>query len=357
MNSTQFFYLFLLIIPLLLTIWSLIKLPSIFWTGALSCYMICMLVFWGIIQLETVSSTLAYIIAVPIAIAIFLLSIFGIYAMIIALFWNERILLKHEKKSFANYLPLLLATGLLILTITNMIKNHYFNDIKWITTPFSFVITIATYFAAIFFFFSVTALLYNWLPIRGKVDYIVILGAGLNKDKVTPLLASRIEAGVKLYQTQQKKHQQTPTIILSGGQGHDEEISEGLAMANYIREKYPTITKLLIEDQSTNTEENLRFSEQVAKEHGETRSFKQCNVVVATNNYHLLRTGKLAKAQGLNVQGVGSKTRWFYLPTAFIREYIGYLVLTKKKHVIIILCLFVATVGSELLEWFISKLV
>ena len=357
MTSHQFFYLFLLILPLLIGGYSLIKRPTSLWTGALFCYIIGMFSFWGIVQLEMISSILAYIIAVPIAIGLILFSLFGIYAMIIALFWNERILLKYERKTFANYLPLLLATALLILTVTNAIKNHYFSDIKWITTPFSFVMLIATYFAAVFFFFSITALLYNWLPIRGKVDYIVILGAGLNKDKVTPLLASRIEAGIKLYQAQQKKYQHSPTIILSGGQGLDEVISEGLAMANYIREKYPMITNLLIEDQSTNTEENLRFSEQVAKENGEVRSFKQCNVVVATNNYHLLRAGKLARAQGLNVQGMGSKTRWFYLPTAFIREYIGYLVLTKKKHLIVILLLFVVTIGSELLEWLLTKLV
>ncbi|MGX7031129.1 YdcF family protein [Vagococcus zengguangii] len=357
MESSQFFYLFLLIIPLILCVWSLVKRPTSLFTGALSCYMLAMLGFFGVIQLENISPILAYVIAVPIAIVLVLLSIFGIYAMIVALFWNERVLLKYERKTFANYLPLLVATALLILAVTNFIQNYYFSDVKWITTPFSFVITIASYFAAVFFFFSVTAILYNILPIRGKVDYIIILGAGLNKDKVTPLLASRIEAGVKLYYAQQKKYQHAPTIIVSGGQGPDEAVSESFAMAEYIKEKYPDITTVLLEDQSTNTEENLRFSEQVAQQQGETRTFKQCNVVVATNNYHLLRAGKLAKLQGLNVQGVGSKTRWFYLPTAFIREYIGYLVLTKKKHLIIILLLFVTTIGAELFEWIVSKLI
>ncbi|MGX6961399.1 YdcF family protein [Vagococcus xieshaowenii] len=357
MSSYLFLNVFLLIIPLLLFMWSVIKRPTSLFTGALFCYILGVLAFVGIIQLEKISSTLAYIIAVPLAILLVLLAIFGVYAMIIALFWNERVLLKYEKKSFANYLPLILATGLLILSITEIIQNYYFNDIAWIATPFSFVLTIASYFIAVFFFFGITAFLYNILPIRGKVDYIIILGAGLNKDKVTPLLASRIDAGVKLYYAQYKKHQHKPTIILSGGQGHDEAVSEAFAMSEYMKEKYPDITNLLLEDQSTNTEENLRFSEQVAKKNGETRPFNKCRLVLATNNYHLLRAGKLAKLQGLNVQGVGAKTRLFYLPTAFIREYIGYLVLTKKKHIIIILLIFVATVGAELVEWLLGKIV
>ena len=55
--------------------------------------------------------------------------------------------------------------------------------------------------------------------------------------------------------------------------------------------------------------------------------------MIATSDYHLLRAGKLGNRLGIFVRGVGSKTKAYYLPTAFIREYIGYLALTKKRHI------------------------
>lgn len=60
---------------------------------------------------------------------------------------------------------------------------------------------------------------------------MVVLGAGLSGDKVTPLLASRIEKGIAICQ----KHPGSK-FIMSGGQGPDELIAEGQAMANYALE-------------------------------------------------------------------------------------------------------------------------
>ncbi|WP_161947224.1 YdcF family protein, partial [Streptococcus suis] len=66
----------------------------------------------------------------------------------------------------------------------------------------------------------------------GKLDYVVVLGAGLIGNKVTPLLASRIDKGIAIYQKQPGSK-----LIMSGGQGPDELIAEGQAMANYALEK------------------------------------------------------------------------------------------------------------------------
>lgn len=357
LDAPQLFLLiFFIVLPVLLCVYLFSKKPTSLWAGAVTTYLLGVLTTLLIFGAESISPTLAFSLILPIIILVVLLSVFGIYAMIIALFWNEKILLKYEKKSFANFLPLIVGTALLVVALTDLIVSKFYHN-TWIASPFSFILGVASYFSLVFFFYSITAILYNLIPIRGLVDYIIILGAGLNKDKVTPLLAARIEVGIKLYQKQKQKQQHTPTIIVSGGQGSDELISEAAAMAQYINDKHPDVAPILIEDKSTTTRENLLFSEQVALENGASNSFKDSNIVLATNNYHLLRAGKIASMLGINAQGVGARTRLFYIPTAFIREYIGYLVLSKKKHIIVIFLIFFGTIGLDLLGVLLNYLV
>ena len=74
--------------------------------------------------------------------------------------------------------------------------------------------------------------------------------------------------------------------------------------------------------------------------------------MIATSDYHLLRAGKLGNRLGIFVRGVGSKTKAYYLPTAFIREYIGYLAMTKKRHILFFSTLLVLTLLFGLFEIF-----
>jgi len=67
----------------------------------------------------------------------------------------------------------------------------------------------------------------------GFNETIIILGAGLFGDKVPPLLAQRLDKGLAIYE----KFNRKPVIIVSGGQGDDEWISEAKAMAGYLLSK------------------------------------------------------------------------------------------------------------------------
>lgn len=337
-----------LFLPLLIFSYWMYQYPTSLWTG------FWFLVFSGstivlfLLLLEYLYQPLALAISVIIAIPILLFGALGIYATIIALFWNERVLLKYERKSFSNMVPLIVATGLIVLEFSLFIVNTTITN-QTILKIFSFINITFLYFALLFVLYGLTTILYNLYPLKRKIDYIIILGAGLNKDKVTPLLASRIEAGIHLYHQQVDKGYD-PTIILSGGQGSDELISEAEAMANYIAEKGYAITTIYLENKSTTTKENLLFSQIIAQKKDGIRDFSNKKIVVASNNYHLLRAGKIAKNLDLKIRGVGSKTRLYYLPTAFIREYIGYLVMTKKRHLIVIGTFFILTVLPFLLN-------
>lgn len=314
------------------------KKPTSLWTGFWFLLFAACSTIILVVLIEQVSTFLAAAIAIPLAIILLFFAVFGIYAMAIALFWNERVLLKYERASFANFLPLIVGSAIILFQLIFWVVIRTVTNVT-VLSIMTLINSCFVYFALLFILYALTSILFNLYPIRKPVDYIIILGAGLDKDKVTPLLASRIEAGLKLYNKQIAKGYQ-PTIILSGGQGADEEISEAQAMANYIQEKGYAVDKLYLEDKSTNTKENLLFSQAVAQEHDGIAGFSKKSVVVASNNYHILRAGKLAHSLGIPVRGVGSKTRLYYLPTAFIREYVGYLVLTKRIHqtVIGILC-------------------
>lgn len=328
--------------------------PTSLWTGFFFIMLTGFLYITLILQLERFNSQLALAIAVPGAIFLMIIGVFGLFAGVVALFWNERVLLKREGFSLRNLLPLLVALGLIAFQIMIIVLAYYGHN-PYVITLSMFITMCFFYVVSIFFFYLITSFLYNIFPAFGKVDYIIVLGAGLiDGERVTPLLASRIDVAVKLFNKQKNKKDHEPTIILSGGQGPDEKISEAQAMMNYVVEKNYQLGSVYLEEKSKNTKENLQFSEAIAYQKDSIKNFNRKNIVIASNNYHILRAGKLAYQSGIFARGVGAKTKFYYLPTAFIREYIGYLSLTKKRHLIIFGGIFFVSLLSLALQLFVS---
>ena len=156
-------------------------------------------------------------------------------------------------------------------------------------------------------------------------DYIVVLGAGVIGVRVTPLLAARIDRGIELL-----GYNPDAVLIMSGGQGPGEDIAEGEAMARYAERKGVRMEKILVEEKSASTEENLRFSRELMEK-------DQPGVIVVTTAYHVFRALLLAKQQGLKCVGFGAKTTWYFTLNALIREFAGYLRLTWKKQIFVLL--------------------
>lgn len=333
---TVFFYVIFVVVPLICFLYLNYFRPTSLWNGFFFLCSMSMLYASFILLIEKANQSLALVFLVPAIFVIIFLSVLGLSASIVGLFWNEKVLLKREGKSLNNLVPLIVALGLLGVQLLMFVVTFYSQNI-FLTTLLGFSTATLSYLIFLFIMYGTTAILYNHFPIMKKVDYIIILGAGLiDGERVTPLLASRIDSGVRLYLKQKRNLGHKPTIILSGGQGKDEKISEARAMSNYLESLPVIVDKVYLEEQSTNTRENILFSEKLAGKVDGISDFKDKNVVIATNNYHLLRAGKIATRLGVHARGVGSKTKLYYLPTAFIREYVGYLVMTKKKHFLFI---------------------
>ena len=124
-------------------------------------------------------------------------------------------------------------------------------------------------------------------------------------------------------------------FVPSGGKGKDEVISEAEAMKKYLLSQGINKKNILIEDQSKNTKENIKFSNELIKEKN-----KDANIAFSTTNYHVFRVGILATKQKLSVEGIGAKTKAYYWINAFIREFVATLVSEKKSHIRVLIILF-----------------
>ena len=167
---------------------------------------------------------------------------------------------------------------------------------------------------------------YNTFPVIKHPDYIIILGSGLIGDKVPPLLAQRLEKGKMMYE----KFNNSPKIVVSGGQGVDEPITEAEAMAQYLRQVSIPQEDIIIEQQSINTLENLQFSKTILDE----KSKENYYCLVVTNSFHSLRAGIYMRKLGIKGRSIGSRTALYFLPSAWIRETFGLIMLYWKWHAI-----------------------
>lgn len=203
------------------------------------------------------------------------------------------------------------------------------------------------YFIFTFAAFFIYSVLYSFIPKRVNRDFIIIHGAGLlNGSEVSPLLAKRIDKGIEVYKknhnqkVQSNKRIRYAKIIVSGGKGSDEDISEAQAMKNYLLNRCIPEDDIIVEDKSTTTYENLKFSKDIME-----GIIPNYSCVFVTNNYHVFRTGLYAKRLHIKkAEGVGCKTALYYWCGAFIREYVAIMV---KFYIINIL--YVLMVGGMLL--------
>ncbi|ATY57807.1 TPA: YdcF family protein [Staphylococcus argenteus] len=168
-----------------------------------------------------------------------------------------------------------------------------------------------------------------------EVDVIIVLGAGIFTESVTPMLAARLNRALTIYQ-----HQTSPTkILVSGGQGPDEPIPEALAMQRYLIAQGVDEADILMESHSINTYTNFLYSKQII-----TNFFqKKVKIVCVTSQFHILRALRLAQKLNLTVDGVGSHTPYHFFLHALIKDYLG--VMYQYK---LLLTLFCAS------SWFIS---
>jgi uncharacterized SAM-binding protein YcdF (DUF218 family) len=149
-----------------------------------------------------------------------------------------------------------------------------------------------------------------------EVDYLMILGAGIRGKEVSLTLQKRMDKGIEYLISNPEAF-----VIVSGGQGLGEEITEAEAMKNYLVNHGIKDARIIKEEKSTSTMENFKYTKEIIqKDHNE-----KIKLLIVTNDFHMYRSKFLAKRNGFIAFGLPSKTPWSVLPNCYIREYFAVL--------------------------------
>lgn len=160
-----------------------------------------------------------------------------------------------------------------------------------------------------------TMILKHWLdkPTEGA-DYCIVLGAQWKQGRPSFVLQKRLDAAV-IY----LRENPDTKVIVSGGQGSNEAISEAEGMAGYLENAGVAPERIIQENRSTSTHENLKYSAAFLNP-------QKDHIVIVTNNFHVFRAKMLAKKLGyLHVEGLSADSYPYLLPNNMLREFAGVL--------------------------------
>lgn len=148
---------------------------------------------------------------------------------------------------------------------------------------------------------------------RPGADFCIILGAQWKTSGPSEVLRRRLDQGV-----QYLRENPETLVVVSGGQGGNEPISEAEGMRQYLLDAGIADERIRIEDKSTNTCENLALSAAFLDK-------ESSRVVVVTNNFHMFRALGIARKQGYQAEGLAADSVLWMLPNNLLREFFGVL--------------------------------
>lgn len=143
-------------------------------------------------------------------------------------------------------------------------------------------------------------------------DYVIVLGAQWKTNGPSYVLQKRLDTALEYL-----RENPDTKVIVSGGQGDNEHISEAQGMYDYLLAAGIDEERIFMEDQSTNTYENLVFSSALLDKEND-------RVVLVTNNFHVFRAVKIAERQGYTaVEGLAAGSYPAMIPNNLLREFFG----------------------------------
>ncbi|MBL0846500.1 MULTISPECIES: YdcF family protein [Mammaliicoccus] len=266
--------------------------------------------------------------------------IYGLIVIVVMLLslLNLKKKIANEGRFVTNMIVLGYGTFIFLNFMIILFKPHlfvdYFNGLIVIVISFFFY-----YLNLIFILHNLYSWILSGVAKRKKSDFIIVLGAGIIGEKVTPLLKARLDKAIKL-----KKKSLDTLIIVSGGQGPDEKISEAEAMRRYLVDQGIRNEDIIMEDKSTNTEENLVFSNKIMDKYK-----SEAIATIVSNHFHILRAAFLSKKLNMNATVTGGSSKSYFYPNAYIREYLAILYMYKKTHIIAIIVMLALVISYTLL--------
>ena len=157
-----------------------------------------------------------------------------------------------------------------------------------------------------------------FLTLYGRIDTVeynedalIVLGAGIRGEEPGRALTYRLDKALAY-------HMKNPdaVIVVTGGQGPQEAVSEALVMERYLISRGVHADQIIKEEYSTSTYENFLFSSEILK-----RKFPEgFSAAFVTNYFHVYRAERIAEYAGLSASHKGADISWYSVPVNYIRE-------------------------------------
>ena len=144
-------------------------------------------------------------------------------------------------------------------------------------------------------------------------DVLIVLGCAVRGERVSLTLKLRLDAALEYLE-----HSPNTAVIVSGGKGDGENISEAEAMKRYLVSHGIDESRIITEDKSTSTWENFKFSKMILDER-----FPGASAAFVTTNFHVYRAGRVAIMNGIEAEGYGAKDVWYTKLNNYMRESIA----------------------------------
>lgn len=146
-------------------------------------------------------------------------------------------------------------------------------------------------------------------------DAVIVLGSGVRGETPTETLVKRLDVALEY-------HRKNPdsVIVVSGGQGEDEDITEALAMERYLVAAGVAADRIIKEERSTSTAENFIYSKELLDAHFDG----EYSVAFITNDFHIMRGALSASRCGYNATHVHSSTAFYTILPHTLRECLAF---------------------------------
>lgn len=182
-----------------------------------------------------------------------------------------------------------------------------------------FIGAVAAFSVGLSVFFSVNMILCFEKPLE-KTEAVIILGCQVRGEEPSAMLKNRLDAALDVL-----RENPEAVCIASGGKGDNENISEAECMRRYLIANGIEDERIIIEDKSASTEENLAFSREILGNLGISD-----NIMIVTSEFHQYRASVYAKKNGLQTGAHSAQTPVYNLLNYWVREW-GTLVMAFIK--------------------------
>ena len=156
----------------------------------------------------------------------------------------------------------------------------------------------------------------NLNSVTYEEDVLIVLGAGLIEDRVSPHLARRLDRAILYLESNPSAF-----VIVSGGLGDTQIISESRAMKYYLLDAGIAYERIVEEPLSRSTAENLLFSREILIDM--FGGYGDVGVALISNDFHIFRANAIASEIGLSVNTLGATTPWYSFFINYFREIVA----------------------------------